>query len=86
MDDPLLNDVMNGVFLTEWSDDNYRYFFNVVLTGEEKYGDYSLAMTKTPHGGRKVGVLAEVSKELLSDSNFMAFARSETERIKYPIG
>lgn len=82
--DKLLVDVMNGKFMTVWQDEGYSYFFNVVLTGEEKYGDYSLVMTKKPHSGQRYGGLREVTKELVGDPNFMTYAKSITEHLKSP--
>lgn len=67
--------VIDGEFLQLWDEGDYTFFYNVTLTGLEKYADFTFVATVRKKGCPKYGKHAEVSKELLNDTNFDTYAK-----------
>lgn len=61
-------DVVNGKYFRRWNQEGYELFVNVVKTGEEKYGDYTLVISVMKHPHQKFGMQAEINEQLLSDT------------------
>lgn len=82
----LMQDVVNGKFLKEWDHNGFHLFCNVVLTGQEKYGDYTFVISVQTGNYKKFGRESECTKELLKDPiafDWVVWAQSEDIIKKY---
>lgn len=70
------NKGLSGEYPKIWDEGDYTFFYNVTLTGLERYADFTFVATVQKKGCPKYGKHSEVTKELLNDPNFDTYAKA----------